>query len=215
MPCRLNASFRPMVNSRMIMNQLSTDLFVSGVPVVEKIIRSVLVYGFLILLLRVAGKRTLAQITSFDLVVLLLLSNTVQNAIIGNDNSLVGGLLGAAVLIAANYVVVRFLYTHRRVDRAIEGSSSVLMHHGKIMEANMKHQLITTVELERAARKQGITRLSDVRVARLETGGVITFELESPTEQERHLADLISRLERIEGLLERLEASGNNQEADE
>jgi len=198
----------------MILNQLSGDLFVSGVPVVEKVIRSVVVYGFLILLLRVAGKRTLAQLTSFDLVVLLLLSNTVQNAIIGNDNSLIGGLLGAVVLIAANYAVVRLLYRHRKADRAIEGSSSVLMHHGKFMDANMRHQLITTAELERSARSQGITRLSDVRVARLETGGVLTFELESPTEHEKHLADLIARLERIEGLLERLEASGNNQQAD-
>ncbi|MEO7104172.1 MAG: YetF domain-containing protein [Gemmatimonadaceae bacterium] len=198
----------------MMLNQLSTDMFVPGVSVVEKIIRSVIVYGFLILLLRVAGKRTLAQLTSFDLVVLLLLSNTVQNAIIGNDNSLAGGLLGAVVLIAANYVVVRILYKHKRADRAIEGSSSVLVHHGKFLDANMKHQLITNAELERAARKQGISKLADVRVARLEAGGVLTFELESPTEQERHLADLITRLERIEGMLERLEASGHNEEAD-
>jgi uncharacterized membrane protein YcaP (DUF421 family) len=198
----------------MILNQMFTDLFVSGVPLAEKIVRSVVVYGFLIILLRVAGKRTLAQLTSFDLVVLLLLSNTVQNAIIGNDNSLVGGLLGAMVLVAANYVVVRALYKHKKADRAIEGSSSVLMHHGTYMDANMKHQLITKVELERSARKQGITRMSDIRVARLETGGVLTFELESPTEYEKRLASLCDRLERIEGLLERLEASGNNQEAD-
>jgi len=203
-----------MVDSEMMLNQLSTDMFVPGIPVVEKVIRSVVVYGFLIVLLRVAGKRTLAQLTSFDLVVLLLLSNTVQNAIIGNDNSLLGGLLGAVVLIVANYVVVRILYKHRRADRAIEGSSSVLVHHGKLVEGNMKHQLITSLELERAARKQGISSLADVRVARLEAGGVLTFELESPTEHERHLADLITRLERIENLLERLEASGNSQEAD-
>ncbi|HEY7898309.1 MAG TPA: YetF domain-containing protein [Gemmatimonadaceae bacterium] len=198
----------------MILNQLATDMFVSGIPVGEKVIRSVVVYGFLILLLRVAGKRTLAQLTSFDLVVLLLLSNTVQNAIIGNDNSLVGGLLGAVVLIAANYIVVRLLYKHRRADRAIEGSSSVLMHHGKFLDANMKHQLITNIELERAARKQGIAHLSDIRVARLEAGGVLTFELESPTQQERHLSELIGRLERIENMLERLESAGNDQEAD-
>jgi uncharacterized membrane protein YcaP (DUF421 family) len=203
-----------MINFGMMLNQLFTDMLVPGVSVGEKVIRSVAVYGFLILLLRVAGKRTLAQLTSFDLVVLLLLSNTVQNAIIGNDNSLVGGLLGAVVLIAANYVVVRILYKHRRADRAIEGSTSILMHHGKLLDANMKHQLITNVELERAARKQGISNLSDVRVARLETGGVLTFELESPTAHERHLTDLIARLERIEGLLERLEASGTKQEAD-
>jgi uncharacterized membrane protein YcaP (DUF421 family) len=165
--------------------------------------------------LRAAGKRTLAQLTSFDLVVLLLLSNTVQNAIIGNDNSLVGGLAGAVVLIAANYAVVRILYKHKKAERAIEGGSSILVHHGKFLDANMQHQLITRVELERSARKQGIDRMSDVRVARLETGGVLTFELESPTAHEKHLSDLVDRLERIENMLERLEASGSRQTADE
>ena len=203
-----------MVNSEIMPTQMFSDLFVPGVSVAEKVLRSVVVYGFLIVLLRVAGKRTLAQLTSFDLVVLLLLSNTVQNAIIGNDNSLVGGLLGAVVLIAANYVVVRVLYSHKKADRAIEGSSAVLIHHGKCLEANMQHQLITREELERAARKQGIDKLSDVRVARLEAGGVLTFELESPTVHEKHLAELIDRLTRIESMLERLEASGNDEIAD-
>jgi len=198
----------------MILSQLATDLFVPGVSVTEKVVRSVIVYGFLIILLRIAGKRTLGQLTSFDLVVLLLLSNTVQNAIIGNDNSLVGGLIGAVVLIIANYVVVRILYNHRKAERAIEGSTSVLMHHGQFVDANMKRQLITRVELESAARRQGVTRMSDVRVARLEIGGALTFELESPTAQEKHLNDLIDRLDRIETMLARLEASGRNQEAD-
>lgn len=205
---------REMVDSGMILNQLTTDLFVPGVSIVEKVIRTVLVYGFLILLLRIAGKRTLGQITSFDLVVLLLLSNTVQNAIIGNDNSLLGGLIGAVVLIVGDYVVVRVMYNHRRVDRLIEGGTSILVHHGKIVDANMKRQLITPAELQSAARKQGISRLEDVRCARLETGGAVTFELESPTEHDKHLADLIARLERIEKTLERLVATGDDQQAD-
>jgi uncharacterized membrane protein YcaP (DUF421 family) len=199
----------------MLASPVFNDLFVSGVPLGEKILRTVVVYGFLIVLLRAAGKRTLAQLTSFDLVVLLLLSNTVQNAIIGNDNSLVGGLAGAVVLIAANYAVVRILYKHKKAERAIEGGSSILVHHGKFLDANMQHQFITRAELERSARKQGIDRMSDVRVARLETGGVLTFELESPTAHEKHLSDLIDRLERIENMLERLEASGSRQTADE
>lgn len=198
----------------MILNQTFTDLFIPGIPIAEKVLRTVLVYGFLIVLLRVAGKRTLGQITSFDLVVLLLLSNTVQNAIIGNDNSLLGGLIGAVVLIAGDYMVVRVLYNHRKVDRVIEGATSVLVHHGKFEDANMRRQLITRAELEAAARKQGIARMSDVRCARIETGGAVTFELESPTEHERHLTDLIARLERIETMLARLEASGNDQQAD-
>ncbi|MDQ2889435.1 MAG: DUF421 domain-containing protein [Gemmatimonadota bacterium] len=198
----------------MIFSQLATDLLVPGISIAEKVVRSVIVYGFLIVLLRIAGKRTLGQLTSFDLVVLLLLSNTVQNAIIGNDNSLVGGLLGAVVLIAVNYLVVRALYLHKRVDRAIEGSTSILMHHGRFLEQNMKRQLITHAELQAAARRQGINRLADVRAARLETGGAVTFELESPTEQDRHIAELIARLERIETMLSRLEASGGKQLSD-
>lgn len=203
-----------MVNSVMILTPLFTDLLVPGVSVVEKVVRSVIVYAFLIILLRIAGKRTLGQLTSFDLVVLLLLSNTVQNAIIGNDNSLLGGLLGATVLIIVNYGVVRLLYNHRKAERAIEGSTSILVHHGKFMDDNMKRQLITRAELESAARRQGISRIADVRVARLETGGALTFELQSPTEHEQQLADLITRLARIETMLGRLEASGNSQEAD-
>ena len=198
----------------MMLNQFWTDLLIPGIPVAEKVLRTVLVYGFLILLLRVAGKRTLGQLTSFDLVVLLLLSNTVQNAIIGNDNSLLGGLIGAVVLIAGDYVVVRVLYNHRKAERAIEGSTSVLVHHGKFMDENMKRQLITRIELEAAARRQGIARMSDVRVARLETGGAVTFELESPTADEKHLTELITRLERIENMLGRLEATGDDQESD-
>ncbi len=203
-----------MVNSVMILTPLFTDLLVPGVSVVEKVVRSVIVYAFLIILLRIAGKRTLGQLTSFDLVVLLLLSNTVQNAIIGNDNSLLGGLLGATVLIIVNYGVVRLLYNHRKAERAIEGSTSILVHHGKFMDDNMKRQLITRAELESAARRQGISRIADVRVARLETGGALTFELQSPTEHEQQLAELITRLARIETMLGRLEASGNSQEAD-
>ena len=203
-----------MVNSGMILSVFYTDLFVSGVSVAEKVARSVVVYGFLIIILRIAGKRTLGQLTSFDLVVLLLLSNTVQNAIIGNDNSLVGGLLGAVVLVAANYAVVRVLYNHKKAGRAIEGSTSILVHHGKFMESNMKRQLITRAEMESAARRQGIARIADVRVARLEIGGAVTFELVSPTEQDKHLADLIARLDRIETMLGRLETSSEDGKAD-
>ncbi len=182
----------------MLMSPIATDLWIPGIPIMEKVARSVIVYFFLIVLLRIAGKRTLGQLTSFDLVVLLLLSNTVQNAIIGNDNSLSGGLVGATVLVALNYVIVRGLYKHRRAERALEGGITVLLRHGKFVEANMRRQLITHAELEAAARRQGIQRIGDIRVARLEIGGAVTFELNSPTEQDRHFADVIARLERIE-----------------
>ncbi len=180
------------------MSPIATDLWIPGIPILEKAVRSVIVYFFLIFLLRIAGKRTLGQLTSFDLVVLLLLSNTVQNAIIGNDNSLAGGLFGATVLVALNYVIVRGLYKHRKAERALEGAITVLLRHGQFVEENMRRQLITHAELEAAARRQGIQKISDIRVARLEIGGAVTFELTTPTEQDRHFADVIARLERIE-----------------
>src|SRR3954447_13265670 len=93
------------------------DIFVVGSPVIEKMLRPVLVYTFVVIALRVFGKRELAQLNPFDLVVLLSLSNTVQNAIIGNDNSLSGGVIGAFALLGLNYLVVRFLFRHRRLDQ--------------------------------------------------------------------------------------------------
>lgn len=185
---------------------MNTELFVTGVPVIEKVIRTVAVYFFLILLLRLAGKRTLGTLNAFDLVVLLLLSNTVQNAIIGNDNSLAGGLIGAIVLIAVNYCVVWFLYRHRQVDRVVEGGTTILMRHGAFVEDNLKRQLITHAELLAAARRQGIDHLKDVCIARLETGGNVTFELHTPTEAEKQMVDVVARLERIEQSLERVVA---------
>src|SRR6476659_8304164 len=97
------------------------------VSVFEKILRPVIVYFFLVIGLRLAGKRELAQLNPFDLVVLLTLSNTVQNAIIGNDNSVTGGIIGAVTLLFVNYVVVRFLFKHERIDRLIEGDADVLI----------------------------------------------------------------------------------------
>src|ERR1700730_10682472 len=103
------------------------------VTLIEKIVRPILVYFFLIIGLRLAGKRELAQLNTFDLVVLLTLSNTVQNAIIGNDNSIIGGLIGAATLLVVNYIVIRFLYSHEGLDRLIEGHSVVLIEKGQLL----------------------------------------------------------------------------------
>src|SRR3954453_16917755 len=99
------------------------DMFVMGLPLAEKILRPVLVYLFLIVGLRLSGKRELAQLNPFDLVVLLTLSNTVQNAIIGEDNSVTGGIIGAISLLVVNYLVVRFLYDHRKLEQLVEGQA--------------------------------------------------------------------------------------------
>lgn len=182
------------------------DMLVSGVPIIEKLIRTLLVYVFLIVCLRLAGKRELAQLNSFDLIVLLLLSNTVQNAIIGNDNSLVGGLIGAATLIIINWLLVRFSFNHARFDRLVEGEPTVLIENGQLLEDQCARQLITRMELEIAARKQGFDSLANVRQAVLEPGGALTFAGKEPSLDETHYRDLVVRLERLTNSVEALHA---------
>src|ERR1035438_2610787 len=108
------------------------DMFVLGLPLLEKILHPVMVYAFLVIGLRLSGKRELVQLNPFDLVVLLTLSNTVQNAIIGDDNTVTGGVIGATSLLAVNYLVVRFLYNHRKLDQLVEGKADVLIHDGRV-----------------------------------------------------------------------------------
>src|SRR5207302_8799386 len=128
------------------------DLFVPGVPLLEKTIRTLIVYVAVLLGLKLAGKRELSQLNPFDLVVLLLLSNTVQNAIIGTDNSIIGGLFGAAVLLLANQFLVRYLFKSGKLD-AVEGSPDVLISGGEIKRDRLAKELITVAELEAAARR--------------------------------------------------------------
>ncbi len=119
------------------------DMLFPDIPLAAKILRPIIVYLFLIIGMRLAGKRQLAQLNPFDLIVLLTLSNTVQNAIIGNDNSVTGGLVGAATLMAVNYIVVRFMYSHQKMERIIEGKPVQLMTKGVIHRGRLHHELIT------------------------------------------------------------------------
>src|SRR6184192_126325 len=130
-----------------IMHHIISDMFTLSLPIAEKILRPIIVYVFLVLLLRVFGKRELAQLNPFDLVVLLSLSNTVQNAIIGDDNSVAGGLAGAFTLLAVNYLVVRFMFRHRRLDEILEGKPTVLIEDGKIHQKALASELLTRGEL--------------------------------------------------------------------
>lgn len=172
-------------------------MFTLGLPILEKILRPVVVYVFLIVGLRLAGKRELAQINPFDLVVLLTISNTVQNAIIGDDNSVTGGLIGATTLLLINYLVVRYLYSHERLDRLVEGESVVLLEHGSVRKDRLKQELITDVELAAAAHKQGFASLADVDQAVLDPGGTIAFFAKTPTAESRRHDELITRLDRL------------------
>jgi len=179
------------------MHDIWKDMFVMGLPWLEKILRPIIVYAFLVISLRLSGKRELVQLNPFDLVVLLTLSNTVQNAIIGEDNSVLGGLIGATSLLATNYLVVRFLYDHSKLDQLVEGSADVLVENGKVHTDRLKKELITMPQLEAAARKQGFDSLAEVHKCVLEPGGTLTFVGKKPdTEDVRH-QELIGRLERL------------------
>ena len=179
------------------MHAIWNDMFTLGVQVAEKVLRPVLVYVFLIVGLRLSGKRELAQLNPFDLVVLLTLSNTVQNAIIGNDNSVAGGLIGAATLLLLNYVVVRFLFTHQKLDRLVEGESDVLIEGGVIHEERMKQELLTRAELETAAHRQGFSGLQEIERAVIDPGGTIFFIGRKPSPEELQQKALTDRLDAI------------------
>ena len=177
------------------MHDIWRDMFVMGLPFLEKILRPVFVYAFLVVSLRLFGKRELVQLNPFDLVVLLTLSNTVQNAIIGEDNSLLGGIVGAISLLVTNYLVVRFLYGHKKLDQLVEGKAESLIENGKVRAQHLKSEFITMPQLEAAARKQGFESLSEVNQCILEPGGTLTFVGKKPgTEDVRH-KELLDRLD--------------------
>ena len=187
--------------------QFWTDMFWLGVPVLEKVLRPGLVYIFLVVGLRVFGKRELAQINTFDLIVLLTLSNTVQNAIIGDDNSVTGGVIGAISLLALNYFVVRFLFRRAKLDRFLEGAPVVLIEDGKVRQRTLDRELITLGELKAAAHKQGFRDLSDVDRCVLETGGSLAFIAKDPSPAQTHYEDLVQRLEAINLQLQALQST--------
>jgi len=186
--------------------KMMSDMFVLALPVAEKMLRPVIVYAFLIFGLRLAGKRELAQLNPFDLVVLLTLSNTVQNAIIGDDNSVTGGLIGAATLLVLNYVVVRFLYTHEKLDRLIEGDSDILIADGVIQMDRLKEELITPSELEAAAHKQGFGSLDEIEKAILDPGGTVSFFARKPTTEDTRHRELLARLDAMAAQISALQA---------
>src|SRR6516165_3792938 len=157
------------------------DIFAPAVPLVEKVLRPALVYLFLVVLLRIFGKRELAQLNPFDLVVLLSLSNTVQNAIIGNDNSLTGGLVGAFSLLAINYLVVRFLFRHRRLDQWFEGKPTILVEDGRILKKELAKELLTRSELMTVLHRQGFDSLAEVERCILEPGGTFYIQRKLPS----------------------------------
>jgi uncharacterized membrane protein YcaP (DUF421 family) len=177
------------------------DMFALMVPVMEKILRPIVVYLALVVLLRVFGKRELAQLNPFDLVVLLSLSNTVQNAIIGNDNSVTGGLIGAFTLLAINYLVVRFLFQHRRLDQIVAGKSTTLIDRGKVVQKNLARELLSHAELLTVLHRQGFSAVEEVEQCVLEPSGTFAVKRKEPPQSDVQYQDLVRRLESIDARL--------------
>jgi len=151
------------------------DLFDLQLTVGEKVLRALFIYFFLIVALRVVGKRELGQTNTLDLVVLLLVANAVQNGIIGNDNTVTGAVIGAVTLFAVNEAVTRTNYAVPFLSRILEGEPSALIVDGKPVRRALRHAGISLAELRAIARRQGFADLGEVQTAVLETNGVVTM----------------------------------------
>lgn len=150
------------------------ELLVPDVSIAEKVVRSLVVYGFLFLAFRLTGKRQVGQLSPFDLIVLLIISNVLQNAAIGNDNSLAGGLIGAAVILGVNYALVEITFRSKRARRLLEPVPTLLIHNGRVLTENLERERITAEELRAALRRSGVLDPTRVRVALLEENGAIS-----------------------------------------
>jgi uncharacterized membrane protein YcaP (DUF421 family) len=161
---------------------IAHDIGTMGIPIAEKVLRTVAVYGGIAVLLRLGGKRDLAQLNTFDLVVILLLSNVVQNAIIGNDNSVVGGLLGATILVVLNSLVVRSAGRSEKAIAVFEGTPTKLVQDGNYIDHALHREGLRKADVAVALRRQGATKVTDVKEAVLAPGGSIIVTLKPEAE---------------------------------
>jgi uncharacterized membrane protein YcaP (DUF421 family) len=182
-------------------------MFLLPLPILEKLLRPVIVYLVLVLLLRLFGKRELAQLNPFDLVVLLSLSNTVQNAIIGEDNSVTGGLIGAFSLLAINWLVVRVLFRSRKLTRALEGRATVLVLNGQIDQKALARESLSREELIEVIHRQGFEDFHQVRKCELEPNGTFYVEAFDPSAADKRHAELLTRLDALSREVAALRAS--------
>jgi uncharacterized membrane protein YcaP (DUF421 family) len=174
------------------------DIFVAGVPLLERVVRAALIYVFAVVALRVAGKRELGQLSSFDLVVLLFFSNILQNAVIGADNSVTGGVVGAATFLALNYLVARTTFRNERLSELVVGKPAILIAQGVLQQDNLRRELVSEDDLKVACHRQGIREIGDVDMAVLEAdGGISVF---GRTQRD----DMLERLERLQASLDAL-----------
>jgi uncharacterized membrane protein YcaP (DUF421 family) len=178
-------------------------MFAEQIPVAEKILRTVIVYVLIALLFRVAGKRGLANMSTFDFVVIFLLSNVVQNAVIGNDTSLTGGIIGAVTLVAINAAVNRLITANATAARIFDGRATTVIKDGHVIDAALRRLGLRRSEVDHAVRLQNGDDVTEIALGSLEPGGqlVLTLKRAEQGATKADIADLTSRLGRIEGLL--------------
>jgi len=182
-------------------------LVVPGLSIAEKILRILLVYTFLIVALRLAGKRELAQLNPFDFVVLLVLSNTLQNAVIGSDNSVLGGFWSAAALLAVNAGVNAWLARHPKAEAELVGRKRMLVQGGRVDSDALERESLTLQELEWAAHKQGLPSLDAVESAELDPDGELFFTAKASHLDERRHRELLARLDALQAEVAELRAN--------
>ena len=208
--CAWKSGLEPLILDCMPHSLIFDHMFQLPLPIMEKLLRPVIVYLVLVLLLRLFGKRELAQLNPFDLVVLLSLSNTVQNAIIGDDNSVTGGVIGAFSLLAINWLVVRILFRSKRLTRAFEGRATVLVRDGQIDQKALERESLTREELLEVIHRQGFEDFHQVRRCQLEPNGTFYAEAFDPSAADKRHAELLTRLDALSREVAALQASWQN-----
>lgn len=138
------------------------------------VLRTLSVYVFIFIAIRITGKKEISQLSIVDFVLVILVSNAVQNAMVGPDNSLTGGLIAAAVLFGVDYLIKLLIYRNKKIRKALEGEPVMLVYKGRYLEQNMKHEKVSHEELTEAIRAHGIMRVENVELAIMETNGLIS-----------------------------------------
>ncbi len=179
------------------MHSILQSMFHMQVPILEKILRPMIVYLALIGFLRLFGKRELAQLNPFDLVVLLSLSNTVQNSMIGEDNSVSGGILGALSLLVINWALTRVLFYVPKLNQALQGTSTTLITDGAVDYAALRSETLTEEELLSVLHKQGVDTFSEVRRCALEPNGTFFVEVMKPSDEEEEVSEMLLAVRKL------------------
>lgn len=180
------------------------------VTYLEKIFRPILVYFILLFLFRLLGNRELAQLNPMDLILLLLLSNTVQNAIIGDDNSLIGGVIGALTLLGINYLNVWAKFKSKPFEKLMEGSPRTLIKGGKSDEKAIEKELLTREDLDTLAHEQGFESLDDIEKCVLDTNGTFLVVGKDEIKDEKFKKEVLQKLEDLSRQLAELKAIKEN-----